>query len=131
MKTKEIIAKLDIQGGLRGKEKQDKFMAIMLDELREIYNRFNQKDSERHFNVSVKELRQKWDGISKKMNRGLSDGLWNFFFAAHVIKLKEELCPTWAKKQRELHDKYLERQKRAGEKREAERQKYYDEQQPE
>lgn len=131
MKTKEIIAKLDIQAGLRGKEKQDQFLAIMLDELREIYNRFNQKDSERHFNVSVKEVRQKWDGVSRKMNRGLSDGLWNFFFAAHVIKLKEELCPTWAKKQRELHDKYLERQKRAEEKRETERQKQYDEQQPE
>ena len=131
MKTKEIIAKLDIQDGLRGKEKQDKFLSIMLDELREIYNRFQQKDSERHFNVSVKELRQKWDGVSKKINRGLSDGLWNFFFAAHVIKLKEELCPTWAKKQKELHDKYLERQKRINEKREAERQKYYDEQQPE
>ena len=106
-------------------------MSIMLDELREIYNRFKQKDSERHFNVSVKEVRQKWDGVSKKMNRGLSDGLWNFFFAAHVIKLKEELCPTWAKKQKELHEKYLERQKRAEEKREAERQKQYDEQQPE
>jgi len=131
MKTKEIIAKLDIQAGLRGKEKQDQFMSIMLDELREIYNRFKQKDSERHFNVSVKEVRQKWDGVSKKMNRGLSDGLWNFFFAAHVIKLKEELCPTWAKKQKELHEKYLERQKRAEEKREAERQKQYDEQQPE
>ena len=131
MKTKEIIAKLDIQAGLRGKEKQDQFMSIMLDELREIYNRFKQKDSERHFNVSVKEVRQKWDGVSKKINRGLSDGLWNFFFAAHVIKLKEELCPTWAKKQKELHEKYLERQKRAEEKREAERQKQYDEQQPE
>ena len=131
MKTKEIIAKLDIQAGLRGKEKQDQFMSIMLDELREIYNRFNQKDSERHFNVSVKEVRQKWDGVSRKMNRGLSDGLWNFFFAAHVIKLKEELCPTWAKKQKELHEKYLERKKRAEEKREAECQKQYDEQQPE
>ena len=131
MKTKEIIAKLDIQAGLRGKEKQDQFMSIMLDELREIYNRFKQKDSERHFNVSVKEVRQKWDGVSKKMNRGLSDGLWNFFFAAHVIKLKEELCPTWAKKQKELHEKYLERKKRAEEKREAECQKQYDEQQPE
>ena len=131
MKTKEIITKLDIQAGLRGKEKQDQFMSIMLDELREIYNRFKQKDSERHFNVSVKEVRQKWDGVSRKMNRGLSDGLWNFFFAAHVIKLKEELCPTWAKKQKELHEKYLERQKRAEEKREAERQKQYDEQQPE
>lgn len=131
MKTKEIIAKLDIQAGLRGKEKQDQFMSMMLDELREIYNRFKQKDSERHFNVSVKEVRQKWDGVSKKMNRGLSDGLWNFFFAAHVIKLKEELCPTWAKKQKELHDKYLERKKRAEEKREAECQKQYDEQQPE
>jgi hypothetical protein len=131
MKAKEIITKLDIQAGLRGQEKQEQFFSIMSDELREIYNRFKQKDSERHFSVSVRELRQKWDGISKKMNRGLSDGLWNFFFATYVVKLKEELCPTWAKKQKESHDKYLERQKRAAEREEAKRNKLYQEQQPE
>ena len=117
MKSKEIITKLDIQDGLKGKKKQDQFLSVMIDELIEIYNRFGQKDSERHFTASVKELRHKWDGISIKIGGGLSDGLWNFFFASKIVKLKEELCPTWAERQKHEHDRYVARQKKHEEKR--------------
>lgn len=79
MKTKEIIATLQIQNGVPTK-KQKQFFAILVKELEEIYNGFGNKDSERHFDAAVKQLRTKWEAISKQVRYGLSDGLWNFFF---------------------------------------------------
>ena len=46
MKTKEIIATLQIQEGVPVK-KQKQFFAILVKELEEIYNGFGNKDSER------------------------------------------------------------------------------------
>lgn len=115
MKTKEIITTLQIQGGVSNK-KQKQFFAILVKELEEIYNSFGNKDSERHFDASVKQLRVKWDAISKQIRYGLSDGLWNFFFATEVIKLKETLCPTWKERKDIEHAKYEERKRKREEK---------------
>ena len=111
MKTKEIIATLQIQSGVSAK-KQPQFFATLVKELEEYYNGFGQKDSERHFNAAVKQLRIKWESISKQMRYGLSDGLWNYFYATEVNKKKRELCVTWAEKQEKEHQKYLARQKK-------------------
>lgn len=111
MKTKEIIKEADIQNGA-GFKKQEKFFALMVNELESIYNGFGQQDSERHFNAAIKQLRIKWDAISKQIRYGLPDKLWNYFYATEVIKKKKELCVTWAEKQEKEHQKYLARQKK-------------------
>lgn len=123
MKTKEIIATLQIQEGVPTK-KQKQFFAILVKELEEIYNGFGNKDSERHFDAAVKQLRIKWEAISKQVRYGLSDGLWNFFFATEVIKLKETLCPSWKERRDIEHAKYEER-KRKREERQAKRNAEY------
>lgn len=119
MKTKEIIATLQIQSGVSAK-KQTQFFSVLVKELEEYYNGFGQKDSERHFDAAVKQLRIKWESISKQIRYGLSDGLWNFFFATEVIKLKETLCPSWKQRKDIEHAKYEER-KRKREERQAKR----------
>lgn len=116
MKTKEIIDALKIQNGIRGKKKKEEFLEIMLNEIQECYNAFGQKDNDRLFDASVKQVRQKWNSINNKIvaidNGSLTDGLWNFFFATKVTPLKQQLCTTWAAKKAVEHQKYLERKER-------------------
>lgn len=119
MKTKEIISKLQIENGVKGKKSKE-FFAILIKELEDIYNGFGNKDSERHFDAAVKQLRTKWDAISRQVKYGLSDGMWNFFFATEIIKAKETLCPSWKERRDIEHQKYEER-KRKREEREARR----------
>jgi len=116
MKPKEIIKKLGIQNGLKSKRLQDEFLNTMREELAEVYNQFGVKDSDRHFDQAVKQVRSKWDGVSLKIAMGINDGLWNFFYAKHVISLKGELCPTWKAKQDEDQRKYEERKRKREEK---------------
>lgn len=92
--------------------------------MEEIYNGFGNKDSERHFDAAVKQLKIKWEAISKQVRYGLSDGLWNYFFATEVIKLKETLCPSWKERRDIEHAKYEER-KRKREERQAKRDAEY------
>lgn len=108
MKTKEIINHLEIQNGLKGK-KQKEFFAVMIEELEDLYQSFGNEDSERHFNAAVKMLYSKWSSISKQITYGLPEGLWNFFYATEVVKLKNNLCPSWADRKRVEHEKYEER----------------------
>lgn len=115
MKTNEIIDNSGISLGVNANN-QEKFFALMVNELESIYNGFGQKDSERHFEASVKQLRVKWDSVSRKIRYGLPDKLWGYFYATEVIKKKRELCVTWAAKQDTEHQKYLERQKKREEK---------------
>ena len=116
MKPKQIIEKLGIQKGVKGEKKQKEFFQLLVNELMESYNGFGlgEADSEQHFNAAIKVLKLKWDAISKRIDFGLSDGLWNFFFATEVIKLKKQCCPTWAARQAEEHEKYKNRQRRRG-----------------
>ena len=116
MKPKEIIKKLGIQNGLKSKKLQDEFLNTMREELAEVYNQFGVKDSDRHFDQAVKQVRSKWDGVSLKITMGINDGLWNFFYAKHVINLKGELCPTWKANQDEEQRKYEERKRKREEK---------------
>ena len=109
MKTKEIIAHLDIQEGIKGK-KEKEFFTLMETELKDLYAQFGQEDSERHFDAAVKMLRHKWDGVSKKIKWGLSDGSWSYFYATSIIRIKKELCSTWAAKKRTEHEMYELRQ---------------------
>ena len=123
MKAKEIIAQLQIQNGVQNK-KQKEFFAILIRELNDIYQSFGNKDSERHFDAAVKTLYSKWTSISKKIKMGLTDGLWNYFYATEIIKLKTELCPSWAERKHTEHEKYEERKMKREAKREARAKSY-------
>ena len=125
MKTKEIIAQLHIQNGVATK-KQKEFFAVLIGELKVTYEGFGNKDSDRHFDAAVKQLRIKWDSISKQIKYGLTDGLWNYFYATEIVKLKNELCPTWAERKRIDHERYEERKRKAIACREARVYNYYD-----
>lgn len=123
MKPKEIIAQLQIQNGVRNK-KQKEFFDTLIKELNDIYQSFGNKDSERHFDAAVKMLYSKWASISKQIKTGLTDGLWNFFYATEIIKLKTELCPSWAERKRIEHEKYEERKMKREAKRETRAKSY-------
>lgn len=129
MKTKEIIAQLQIQNGVQKKQKE--FFATLIKELDDIYQSFENKDSERHFDAAVKILYSKWTSISKQIKTGLTDGLWNFFYATEIIKLKTELCPSWAERKRTEHEKYEARKIKRQAEREARARAIWDEYDPE
>ena len=74
---------------------------------------FGNVDSERHFDAAVKDLYGKWKSISKQIKGGISDGLWNFFYATEIVALKNQLCPTWANRKRTEHERYEERKRKA------------------
>jgi len=115
MKPKEIIEQANLSKGFN-KKNQDVFFQIMSDELLAAYDSYGVKDSDRHFDAAVKTLRSKWDGISKKIPYGLTDGVWGFFYARYAAPLKEELCPTWKKRNDEWIRKRDERLRRKKEK---------------
>lgn len=105
MKPKEIIKKAGLEKGF-SKNGQEVFFDLLTEELRESYSHFGVKDSDRHFNAAVKDVRTKWNAISIRIPRGLSDGVWGFFYANWVAPIKEELCPTWkARNEAWLHKK--------------------------
>lgn len=115
MKPKEIIEQANLSKGF-SKKNQDVFFKIMSDELLAAYDSYGVKDSDRHFDAAVKTLRSKWDGISKKIPYGLTDGVWGFFYARYAAPMKEELCPTWKKRNDEWIRKRDERLRRKKEK---------------
>ena len=94
MKTKEIIERAQLTKGFN-KKLQGTLFDLMLKEVKDIYEGFGVKDSERHFIAAVKMLRQKWDAVSKKIPFGIPEGIWKFFYAVRIVPLKEKLCPTW------------------------------------
>lgn len=111
MKPKEIIEKANLSKGFNKKE-SDVFFKIMSDELRAAYDSYDVKDSDRHFGAAVKTLRSKWVAISNKIPYGLSEGVWRFFYARYMAPMKEELCPTWKKRNDEWIRKRDEKLKR-------------------
>ena len=111
MKPKEIIEKANLTNGFN-KTRQEVFFGIMVDELLAVYYSYRAKDSDRHFDAAIKTLRGKWDAISIKIPYGLSEGVWKFFYATWVAPMKEELCPTWKKRNDERVRKREERLRR-------------------
>lgn len=127
MKSKEIIKQLNLENGVNSKN-QRKFFDAMVEELKDAYKGFGQKDSERHFEAAVKQVKTKWDSISIQVKNGISDGTWRFFFATEIVKLKETLCPSWKERKDIEHAKYEERKRKREEReqRRREREQYTD-----
>lgn len=111
MKTTDIVKSLNLQEGVNSKNKKALFK-ILGEELEANYLKYHQDDSDRHFDAAVKDLHNKWKAISNKTKWGLTDGLWNFFYATVVVKLKGEYCPSWAERKRKENEAYLIRKAR-------------------
>lgn len=64
----------------------------------------NQLSYER-FKTVVKEIRQKWDGISNKTKgTGLPDKLWNYFYATVIVKTRDQFFGDMLMKQKAAHE---------------------------
>lgn len=111
MKTTDIVRSLNLQEGVNSKNKKALFK-ILGEELEANYLKYHQDDSDRHFDAAVKDLHNKWKAISNKTKWGLTDGLWNFFYATVVVKLKGKYCTSWAERKRKENEAYLIRKAR-------------------
>src|SRR4030042_1440227 len=45
------------------------------------------------FENAVRAIRMKWDGIDKRVVGKMPEGLWKYFYAAVICKMREELFP--------------------------------------
>ena len=115
MKPKGFIEKYGIQGGWNHKH-QTNFLQDFTSELIVMLEYNKAVDNIKGFDNALKTIRQKWDAISNKIRFGLPDGMWRYFFATVVVKLREEMCS------REVQA----RKKRAEEKRKAWEQQWDD-----
>ena len=91
MKPKEFIEKYGIQGGWNPKH-QTNFLQDFTSELIVMLEYNKAVDNIKGFDNALKTIRQKWDAISNKIRFGLPEGMWRYFFATVVVKLREEMC---------------------------------------
>lgn len=98
MKTKEYIEKYHLDKVRINKGTSNKMIIDLSDEFDEICDKFNIDDNYRKFQSAVKEIRQKWDSISKKSKFMFTETLWNFFYASVICKKRAAICPTFHKR---------------------------------
>lgn len=108
MKTKEYIQKYELDVKFLNKTKSNEMSEDLKADFKAICDKMNINDNIRKFDSAVKEFRTKWEAISNKSKRGLSDGYWNFFYASVICKFREELCPTFTKRKAEKEAKRKE-----------------------
>lgn len=92
MKPKEFIEKYGIQDGWNPKH-QKNFLQDLTSELIVMLEYNKAVDNIKGFDNALQTIRQKWDGVSKKIRFGLPEGMWRYFYATVVVKLREEMCP--------------------------------------
>lgn len=100
MKPKEFIEKYGIQGGWNPKH-QTNFLQDFTSELIIMLEYNKAVDNIKGFDNALRTIRQKWDSISNKISFGLPEGMWRYFFATVVVKLREEMCPREVKARKE------------------------------
>jgi hypothetical protein len=113
MKPKEYIKKykLDVQEQFNHNnfivDLTADFMAVI--EYLASTNNFNYN----RFKIVIKEIRQKFDGISNKAKgKGLPESLWKYFYATVIIKVKNELFGDYLKKKETAYYKQREENQR-------------------
>lgn len=62
----------------------------------------NAVDNIKGFDNALRTIRQKWDAISNKIRFGLPEGMWRYFFATVVVKLREEMCSREVQARKEI-----------------------------
>jgi hypothetical protein len=107
MKSKEYVSKYSLSLGLKSHQHNDLIKDLSIDFI-DLLKVGNAKENFKGFNNAVNAIRMKWDGINKKTVGSLPEKLWNYFYAAIIIKTKEELFPKEMEAERQ---KRIRRQK--------------------
>lgn len=114
MKTKEYLDKYNLHKGWNTKI-QNEFISDMTSELEAQLMLNKAEDNIRGFDNALRCIRMKWDSISKKIPYGITDKLWNYFFATVVAPLREQMCPREMQRRHEIYEekqrRYEERKK--------------------
>lgn len=114
MKTKEYLDKYNLHKGWNTKI-QNEFISNMTSELEAQCILNKAEDNIRGFDNALRQVRTKWDNISKKIPYGIPEKLWSYFFATVVVPLREEMCPKEMQRRREIKEErqrqYEERKK--------------------
>lgn len=93
MKAKEFVKKYDLDNKEWNPKYQDDFLSDLTSELLAWCETYKAQDNIKGFDNAVNVIRMKWDGISKKVRFGLPEGLWKYFYASVICKIREEMCP--------------------------------------
>lgn len=91
MKPKDFLRKYSIETGWQTKYQHD-FLNDMTNELLIACEASHAEDNLKGFEQAVKVVRMKWDAISNKVRFGLPQGLWSYWYATVVVKMREQLC---------------------------------------
>lgn len=114
MKTKEYLDKYNLHKGWNTKI-QNEFIADMASELEAQCILNKAEDNIRGFDNALRQVRTKWDNISKKIPYGIPEKLWSYFFATVVAPFREEMCPKEMKRRADIreqkHKEYEERKR--------------------
>jgi len=92
MKPKEYLEKYD----LTKSKNHNLFLDDLTNELLSLLEVGRSLDGElniKTFENSLRVIRQKWDAISNKIPFGLTEGLWEYFYATKICKIRKELFP--------------------------------------
>lgn len=101
MKTKEYIQKHNLDKKFLNKETSVEFINDLKSDFIEICDKLNVNDNLQKFDSAVKEMRTKWDAISNKSMKGLTEGLWKYFYATVISPVRDERIPSFAKMREE------------------------------
>lgn len=110
MKPKEFITKHGLENGWNPK-KQNDFLADLTSELIAFLEYNKAANNIKGFDNAVRAIRQKWDSISNKMNGFLPEGMWRYFYATTIAKMREDMCPqqmAYRREQQEFRRKMRE-----------------------
>lgn len=104
MKSQEYIRKYNLSEGVKFNH-QEFVMDFAFDfqSLIEFYQAKSSEFSYSIFQQIIKQIRQKWDGVSNKTAGELPETLWNYFWATVVVKEKEFLFPDIINKEHEIN----------------------------
>lgn len=114
MKPKEYISKYNLQSGWNSKV-QDDFLKDLSSEFLAFCEYYKVENNIRGFDLTVKTIRDKWNGISNKIPYGLPEKLWSYFYASFIVKLRDEMYPEEMERRREekrIRDEYREERRK-------------------
>lgn len=107
MKTKQYIEKYQLNKGWN-KIHQNDFLQDLTSELIVLLEYNKAEGNLLRFDNSVKAIKSKWDAISNKTPFGLPDGMWRYFFATTIAKMREQMCPKQMQIRREKQRRWEE-----------------------
>src|SRR5690348_7317118 len=110
MKPKDYVRKYNLdQGSHFDQNSFVKDLTLDFQSTIEFLQSKDQLNYER-FKSVIKEIRQKYDSINNKSGGKLTEGLWNYFYATIIVKVRDQLFGEYLRqKQNAFNRKKAER----------------------